>query len=88
MACLLHSTEADVPFTCVRSMPFSAANFFARGLTNSLPFGAAGVAARGADGAGATGWGTGGTEATFQKKLNCYFTTAKTGLKDQVFTFY
>lgn len=46
-------------------MPFSDANFFARGLTNNLPFGPAGVAGRVAAGVGATGWGAGGTGVTF-----------------------
>lgn len=49
------------------SIPFSAANFFARGLTNTLPFGPAGVAGRVTDGVGATGWDAGGTGATFLK---------------------
>ena len=33
-----------VLFTCVRSIPFSAANFFASGLRRTLPFGPAGAA--------------------------------------------
>lgn len=69
LALQLHSIETDLPFTCVRSIPFSAANFFARGLTNNLPFGPAGVAGRVADGVEATGWGVGGTGVAFLKKL-------------------
>ena len=36
--------SGPVLFTCVRSIPFSAANFFASGLRRTLPFGPAGAA--------------------------------------------
>lgn len=47
MSFLMILPSGPVPFTCVRSIPFSAANFFASGLTNTLPFGPAGAAGRG-----------------------------------------
>lgn len=55
--------KGKVPFTWVRSIPFSAANFFARGLTTTLPP-LRGGPAEGAAGAGAAaGWGGGGGAA-------------------------
>jgi hypothetical protein len=70
----------------VRSIPFSAANFFARGLTNTLPFGPAGAA----EGVGATGWGVGGTAATFGKKVTEHLSIhhCKDNLTEHRFIFY
>ena len=65
MSFLMILPSGPVLFTCVRSIPFSAASFFASGLTNTLPFGPAGAAGRGAEGGGATGAGVGGTGAAF-----------------------
>lgn len=46
----------NIPFTCFTSMPLSDANFWANGLTNTLPLGAELGAGCGADGkAAATG---------------------------------
>ena len=51
--------EAHSPFTCERSMPFSAASFFAKGLATTLPLCGGGWA----EGA-AAGWGGEGAAAT------------------------
>lgn len=55
--------KEKVPFTWVRSIPFSAANFFARGLTTTLPPLRGGPAVGAAGAGAAAGWGGGGAAA-------------------------
>lgn len=55
--------KGKVPFTWVRSIPFSAANFFARGLTTTLPPLRGGPAVGAAGAGAAAGWGGGGAAA-------------------------
>lgn len=63
--------KGNVPFTWARSIPFSAAIFFARGLTRTLPFGGGGPAVATAGLGGTAGWGGGaaaGVAVTFTEE--------------------